>query len=356
MKIGRNDKCPCGSGLKYKKCCMNKQDDETFKDVRRINGNINLLKKQSKISQCIYPVKDKCRGEIINAHSIQNNKILNKLAENGHVLMVTTKINDLVSIDLKKESRNKATTFTGFCKYHDDVVFIDIEKRDFCKEEKQIFLFAYRAFALEYHKKMEATQMMRKAFTKLPKQALDNGLIDSIKMHELALNDNNQIKQIFDASLLNQKYDIFCSLIWELNYEIEFSATFMSALEYDLEGNMINDVTSTDEERLKSIFFNIFSDNKKSYIVISWLNEDEDVYKDFKNQMQKLNDEERLIVISNLIVNHTENLVISPRLWDRWSDESKEEFKMQYFMDFTFMRFELQKQIKRESNYNLFLH
>lgn len=23
MKIGRNDPCPCGSGKKYKKCCMN---------------------------------------------------------------------------------------------------------------------------------------------------------------------------------------------------------------------------------------------------------------------------------------------------------------------------------------------
>jgi uncharacterized protein YecA (UPF0149 family) len=23
-KIGRNDACPCGSGLKYKKCCMGK--------------------------------------------------------------------------------------------------------------------------------------------------------------------------------------------------------------------------------------------------------------------------------------------------------------------------------------------
>ena len=22
MKVGRNDICPCGSGLKYKKCCM----------------------------------------------------------------------------------------------------------------------------------------------------------------------------------------------------------------------------------------------------------------------------------------------------------------------------------------------
>ncbi|RLD63238.1 MAG: hypothetical protein DRI84_09935 [Bacteroidetes bacterium] len=24
-KVGRNDPCPCGSGKKYKKCCMKKQ-------------------------------------------------------------------------------------------------------------------------------------------------------------------------------------------------------------------------------------------------------------------------------------------------------------------------------------------
>jgi len=28
MKIGRNDPCPCGSGMKYKKCCMNKKKTE----------------------------------------------------------------------------------------------------------------------------------------------------------------------------------------------------------------------------------------------------------------------------------------------------------------------------------------
>jgi methionyl aminopeptidase len=27
MKVGRNDPCPCGSGFKYKKCCLGK---ETF--------------------------------------------------------------------------------------------------------------------------------------------------------------------------------------------------------------------------------------------------------------------------------------------------------------------------------------
>ncbi|MEN8758393.1 MAG: M24 family metallopeptidase, partial [Desulfobacterales bacterium] len=28
-KVGRNDPCPCGSGLKYKKCCLGKDDGST---------------------------------------------------------------------------------------------------------------------------------------------------------------------------------------------------------------------------------------------------------------------------------------------------------------------------------------
>lgn len=28
MKIGRNELCPCGSGKKYKKCCLNKKEDK----------------------------------------------------------------------------------------------------------------------------------------------------------------------------------------------------------------------------------------------------------------------------------------------------------------------------------------
>ena len=28
LKVGRNDPCPCGSGKKYKKCCMLKKDSD----------------------------------------------------------------------------------------------------------------------------------------------------------------------------------------------------------------------------------------------------------------------------------------------------------------------------------------
>ncbi len=33
-KIGRNEKCPCGSGLKYKKCCLPHERDFATGDIR----------------------------------------------------------------------------------------------------------------------------------------------------------------------------------------------------------------------------------------------------------------------------------------------------------------------------------
>ncbi len=37
MKIGRNDPCPCGSGLKYKKCCLKKQQNSrAFKNLKEV--------------------------------------------------------------------------------------------------------------------------------------------------------------------------------------------------------------------------------------------------------------------------------------------------------------------------------
>lgn len=40
MKIGRNKLCPCGSGKKYKNCCMGKEDIEEIFDVKRKKGDL----------------------------------------------------------------------------------------------------------------------------------------------------------------------------------------------------------------------------------------------------------------------------------------------------------------------------
>ncbi|WP_276850611.1 SEC-C metal-binding domain-containing protein [Enterocloster lavalensis] len=37
MKIGRNDECPCGSGKKYKRCCLGKLTKENeYEKIRCI--------------------------------------------------------------------------------------------------------------------------------------------------------------------------------------------------------------------------------------------------------------------------------------------------------------------------------
>ncbi|MBE0511302.1 MAG: SEC-C domain-containing protein, partial [Gammaproteobacteria bacterium] len=42
MKIGRNDPCPCGSGKKYKQCCL-QTDQQSFNPAREINEELHQL-------------------------------------------------------------------------------------------------------------------------------------------------------------------------------------------------------------------------------------------------------------------------------------------------------------------------
>jgi hypothetical protein len=40
--IGRNDPCPCGSGKKFKKCCLSKECDSARQDQDSAQGTFNL--------------------------------------------------------------------------------------------------------------------------------------------------------------------------------------------------------------------------------------------------------------------------------------------------------------------------
>lgn len=42
-KIGRNDNCPCGSGLKYKRCCIKTHVDLTEEELIKSGGELSLI-------------------------------------------------------------------------------------------------------------------------------------------------------------------------------------------------------------------------------------------------------------------------------------------------------------------------
>lgn len=50
MKIGRNDQCPCGSGKKYKQCCLNKNSmSNEFTEIRKIVSQFDYKEELSDV-------------------------------------------------------------------------------------------------------------------------------------------------------------------------------------------------------------------------------------------------------------------------------------------------------------------
>lgn len=218
-KIGRNEPCPCGSGKKFKKCCIDRihdDDNEFFSNPTNFIKNYKKLRYEAKIKQCLHPRKEECSEKIIKAHSIQNNKILNRIAENGLVYMPCPKFDNPFET-MTKYGRKEATIFTGFCSYHDKILFQPIEDNSFDKSIEHIFLYTYRCFSVEYHKKQEVKNVQINIFQqkpsllKLPKEK------NLFRGSNSAIDDLKFVKDELDIALLNESYDILTSIVWEFN-------------------------------------------------------------------------------------------------------------------------------------------
>lgn len=326
-KIGRNDLCPCGSGKKFKKCCIDRihdSDNEIFSNPENFIKNYKKLRHEAKIKQCLHPRKDECSERIIKAHSIQNNKILNRIANNGLVYMPCPKF-DSPFETMTKYGRKEATIFTGFCSNHDKIVFQPIEDNSFDKSIEHVFLYTYRCFSVEYHKKQEVENVrkgiyqQKPSLLKLPKK--NNLFRGSIA----AIDDLKYVKDEFDKALLNESYDILTSIVWEFNQPVNFAGTGFEAITNDLKGNRIQDLTDF-EIPAKHIFVMIFPENEKTYCIISWLKKNDDLFSEFYSELLELNESEKKNYINNLLPIMSENIAINPLLWEKWNQNQKEQF------------------------------
>lgn len=160
-KIGRNDPCWCGSGKKYKKCHYGR---ESMEKQSPFSAEKQLIKNYSK-KYCLHPgaSENECNGYIVKAHTIQRSGGLSKIAENGHVLAFRPNMKTLIEtggkILPKPLGIRKASTFTGFCEYHDSSTFERIEKHPFKTEKEQCFLLSYRALCRELFTKKAAQRI-----------------------------------------------------------------------------------------------------------------------------------------------------------------------------------------------------
>ena len=329
-KVGRNDPCPCGSGKKYKKCCLGKADNPVFSDVSNLPSLHKQMRKAARIKECIFPDHTNCSERIINSHSIQNNKILAKISDNGKLYMPAVKPE--LSFSLQKEyGRKEASVFTGFCGYHDKMVFRPIEDYDFIGSEEQIFLYIYRAFALEYHKKQEAVRMEQQFFSNKPSIINMAGhLIDGKTGFSMAVDDFREEKSVFDEALLKKRYDVLSSVVWSFDGFSNFAATGGEAPSLDFDSNIIQDLLNP-QTPVRHIYYSVFPENNKTFAIIAWLKDYDNIFSSIKKRLNETTDIEKRNYINNTLPMVTENIAIKPSSWEAMPAKSKEEFSMLFY-------------------------
>lgn len=335
ISIKNTEPCLCGSGKSFKSCCKGKivvnncngYGEEILSNPSRINHILQEKFKTTDFRICMYPDNSECKKPIKNAHTLQNNGVLSIIAEDDHVMVsnLFNKVREGFSTD--KVSKNAATTFYGFCEYHDSVVFRDIETIPYNKQIKQNFLYAYRTLAQEHHKKQRFKRTLQACVKQNPSILLSEIFIQNYRYAELSIKDINEELSIFNDAFNCNNYDILESYVYEFNATYDFAVTTTFNPAFDLQGKLLNDLYSNNMERLKPVFVSAFPNNSKFYVILSCLKIDYITLKSYFDQIKSLNEENLKIFLNNLLPTFSENIVLSPKLWNKWTHFSKLEYE-----------------------------
>lgn len=330
--LSNKELCPCGSGKIYRECCKQKPNKVFHNEKEALHFTGQMLKK-SKRKICLYEGCSVKPKGIIKAHALQENRILNKLAVNGMVKMQDfTK--DPVICEIKKNRPeifyfltdvpiSSATTATCYCKTHDDLLFAKIEKKQYdlqSLDNEQLFLFAYKTFSFELYTQMAAEKFNCLMFENVPQTAKNPLVVHEYRNCKEKLKDLQFYKTYFDNALKCKDFNGLETIIFEIPFEIQFANYMTISPPFDIEGKKVNAIEKK-TKRLKFMFFTSFPIEGKSYILMSALKDDMKYFSDYFQKMRTAPLSLVEYYINILIPLYSQNLIISPNLWEKWSEK-----------------------------------
>ena len=303
--------------------------------------------KRTALELCFYH-NENCSRKIIQSHSIQNSFILDQLEENNHLKMIKFECGGLCCFE--NIGRNKATTFTGFCKYHDNQIFSPIDFKitndlTFISKE-QIVLFHFRSLCREYWAKLNARkafEFLKDAINKKDKLSLlkiypflkneyaidwnhlDNELVMSMLQGEaMGCEDMKNYYESILYQIDKKKYHLTKGIHLNIKSPAQFAVNSAITPVCDFKGNKTNDFRA---KKVNYICLNLFPHKNETHVILTWHRNSN--YDSFGSQLSKLEGDNQKIQLSKFILAHSENIVFSPRLIDRFSKNYKEKiYKM----------------------------
>ncbi len=321
MKIGRNALCPCGSGLKYKKCHLDReqQPEITEGEVRGMASKHRIAKK------CFHASVDagNCTLKIIEAHTVSKSGSLRKIARNGKVYHFKPDINALFDnggkLSLREVGVGQASTFPGFCAYHDKELFSPIEDQVFECTPRNVALLGYRAVAKEIYAKEKAKALVpsMRMFDRgrsIQDQAFLQDTLDAyVQGMDYGLRDLYAIKAKYDNAFASQDFSAANFLVLQFSEEPHLLFSGGIYPEYDFAGNVLQQLGSG--KPLDGIAINAIATPSGGAIVFQWFDESV-VNNKLISSLLALFDDKLASAITQFAFESFENLFIAPDWWE----------------------------------------
>jgi len=329
-KIGRNDPCWCGSGKKYKKCHLNRNLQnpiaswEAEKELRKFYG--------VKYCSCPQVMKHQCTGRIVKAHTVSKSASLKSISRDSHVYGLNL---SFASLD-REQGRlvpeligiNKASTFTGFCDFHDKSLFSDFENKPFIASAKQVFLVGYRALARELYNKLSQSQtskfykdMDRGRSEEFQFSLQSFSLLHSVGVH-VGVRDIEYHKDNFDRVLVSDDFDRVRACVFEFKEVIPIACSGSFYPEFDFKGRRLQDFSDL-QNNLDHICFSVFSSDDRSFMVFTWLEDSDKTCISFISSLLDVSEDRIFSALIQFACAVFENIFFSPQWWESLSDDKR---------------------------------
>lgn len=326
----RNALCWCGSGKKFKKCHLGRDDQPKGNPWAAVDANRKAFSQKKCCAQDVG--LGPCDGRIIKAHTVSRGPNLAKIAKNGHVLQYEASIPDMNKnggkLSIKKIGVGNASVFHGFCGKHDRELFSCIENETFTGRPDQCLAVAYRTMSRELYGK-DAGAHLRETLREADRglkpfaQFMFQTMLDEIDTgNEAARRELKATHDALTTALVEVHPDTLSSAIFEFAAPLPFMFAGAWSPFTDFYGGELQ--VGHIDELLEQIFVSSFAGESNAMICVSWRNIADARGRVIADQLMALPDDQLASGCLQFVMKHVENVFFNPDWFQALKNEQKE--------------------------------
>ena len=296
-----------------------------YEEMRELYEEIGSFRKTFSKKECLHPeAPHNCKGGIVKAHTIQKSGGLTEIAQDGHVFRPDPYCDPT---EITRIGINKASTFTGFCEFHDDTLFAPIEKSPLQLTRRHAFLLAFRVVSHELFLKRRAVELQIPDGAPFP-----DFMLGYQAGARIAIRNLQEVHSEMGNAILRRRFRKTNFFALEFDTVPQVLCTGAPNVEFDFHGNRLQFLTR--REPLEYITFSILPFGRSRGVVVFAWHGKSNVNARFIRSLSSLSKRDIPDAIVRFAFQSIENMFLAPNWWDELSEAIKERLLKRYDSSF----------------------